>query len=94
MKIRFFVADVVVTEPTQEMVATSVSSQLTSVIVKLSAIVKIHKYKDIHEGHHFIPMAMEVHGAPKHDMDHFISECAHLFRDRQLRGCLSLTFCI
>jgi hypothetical protein len=27
--------------------------------MKLSAIVQIHKYKRFHEGHHFIPMAME-----------------------------------
>jgi hypothetical protein len=50
--------------------------------MKLSAITKIHKYKRFHEGHHFIPMAMEVHNAPKHDMDHFIKECARLFHDR------------
>jgi hypothetical protein len=31
---------------------------------------------------HFILMAMEVHNAPKHDMDHFIKECARLFHDR------------
>jgi hypothetical protein len=62
--------------------------------VKLNAIVKIRKYKDIHEGHHFILMAMEMHDAPEHDMDHFISECARLFRDKISKGHLSLSFCI
>jgi hypothetical protein len=39
---------------------------------KLSAIVKIYKYKGFHDGHHFILMAMEVHGALGCDMDCFI----------------------
>jgi hypothetical protein len=39
-------------------------------------------------------MAMEVHNAPGHDMDHFIRECAHLFHDRRSKGHLSLSFCI
>jgi len=39
-------------------------------------------------------MAMEVHGTPMHDMDRFIRECACLFHDRQLKGHLSLYFCI
>jgi hypothetical protein len=50
--------------------------------MKLSAIARIHKYRGFHEGHHFIPMALEVHGAPGRDMDRFIKECAHLFHDR------------
>jgi len=50
--------------------------------VKFNVIAKIHKYKGIHERHHFILMAMEVHGAPECDMDHFIRECARLFHDR------------
>jgi hypothetical protein len=58
--------------------------------VKLGAIVKICKYRRLHEGHYFIPMAMELHNAPKHDMDCFIRECAYLFHDRQLGGHLSL----
>jgi hypothetical protein len=33
------------------------------------------------KGHHFIPMAMEVHNAPKHDMDHFIKEYPRPFHD-------------
>jgi hypothetical protein len=73
---------VVVIDPTQEMVASSVISQPTSVVAELSAIVKICKYKGLHKGHHFIPMAMEVHGTPKCDMDHFIKECAHIFHNK------------
>jgi len=48
----------------------------------------------LQEGHHFIPMAMEVHGIPEHDMDCFIRECACLFHDRRLRDHLFLSFCI
>jgi len=47
--------------------------------VEFNAIIKIRKYGGLHEGHHFIPMAMEVHDAPRCDMDHFIRECAHFF---------------
>ncbi len=54
----------------------------SSAVVKLSAIAKIHNYRGLHERHHFILMAMEVHGTPEHDMDHFIRECARLFHDR------------
>jgi len=89
-----FVADVVVINVTQEMVASSVISQLASVVVELNAIIKIHKYKGFHERHHFILMAMEVHGAPRHDMDCFIRECAHIFYDKWLEGHFSLYFCI
>jgi hypothetical protein len=39
-------------------------------------------------------MAMEVHGALGHDMDHFIKECARLFHDKQLKDHLSLSFYI
>jgi hypothetical protein len=76
------------------MMALSVISWPVSAIVKLSAIVKICKYRKVHEGHHFILMAMEVHGAPKCDIDCFISECARLFHDKQLGGHLSLSFYI
>jgi hypothetical protein len=62
--------------------------------MEFSTIVKIHKYKALHEGHDFILMAMEVHNTPKRDMDHFIKECAGLFHDRRLKGQLSLFFCI
>jgi hypothetical protein len=37
---------------------------------------------------------MEVHGAPRCDMDCFIKEFVRLFHDRQSRGHLSLSFCI
>jgi hypothetical protein len=62
--------------------------------MRLNAIVKIHKYGGLHEGHNFIPMAMEVHDTPKHDMDCFIRGNACLFHNRQLKGYLSLSFCI
>jgi hypothetical protein len=89
-----FVSNVVVTNLTREMVAMSVISQPTSAIVEFNAIVKIHKYKRLHEGHHFILMAMEVHGTPECDMDSFIKECVCLFHNRWSRGHLSLYFCI
>ncbi len=50
--------------------------------MELNAIVKIHKYRGFHEGHHFISMAMEMHDAPRHDMNPFIKEYACLFHDR------------
>jgi hypothetical protein len=86
-----FITNVVVTDPMWEMMASNVISS-TSAVVELNAIVKIHKYKGFHEGHHFIPMVMEVHGTPKCDMDHFIKECACFFHDRRSRGYLSLFF--
>jgi hypothetical protein len=64
------------------------------VATKLNAIVKIHKYKRLHEGHHFIMMAKEVHDTCGRDMDHFIKKCACLFHDKQSRGHLSFSFCI
>jgi len=75
-----------------ETMASNVISQLANAAMELNAIVKIHKYKRFHEGHHIIPMAMEVHGAPKRDMDRFIKECVNLFHDRRLGGYLSLFF--
>jgi len=39
-------------------------------------------------------MAMEVHDALGHDMDHFNRECAYLFHGRQLGGHLSFFFLI
>jgi hypothetical protein len=39
-------------------------------------------------------MAMEVHNAPLHDMDRFISRCVCFFHDRWSRGHLSLSFCV
>jgi len=89
-----FIADVVVIHPTQEMVASNVINQLTNVVAELNAIVKIHKYKRIHEGHHFIPMPMEVHNTLRCDMDCFIRDCVYLFHDRQSRCHLYVSFCI
>jgi hypothetical protein len=77
-----FVIDVVVNDLTRETVALNVISRPIGAVVKLSAIVEICKYRRLHEGHHFIPMAMEVHGAPELDMNCFIKECAHVFHDR------------
>ncbi len=62
--------------------ALNVITRLAGAIVELNAIVKIRKYKGLHEGLHFIFMAMEVHGAPRNDMDCFIRDCAHLFHGR------------
>jgi hypothetical protein len=59
----------------------SVISHPTCVVAKLNAITKIYKYRGLHEGHHFIPMVMEVHDAFRRDMDRFIKECAHLFHN-------------
>jgi hypothetical protein len=64
------------------MVVSSVINQLAGVHVKLNAIVKIHKCRGLHEGHHFISMAMEVHNGLGHDMDRFIKECAHLLHNK------------
>jgi len=68
----------------------SVISQPTCAIVELNAIVKIYKYKGLHEGHHFILMAMEVHGAFKCNINHFND----LYPQYRLGGHLSLSFCI
>jgi hypothetical protein len=75
-------------------VVTNVISRPSSVVAKLSANIKFHKYKRLHEGHHFTPMAMEVHNAFGHDMNFFIREYAHIFHDRRLGSHLSLPFCI
>ncbi len=79
---------------TWEMVAMNVINWPTNVVMKFSTIIKFHKYKRLHEGHHFIPMAMEVHGAFECDMDRFIRECVRLFHDKQSQAHLSLSFCI
>jgi hypothetical protein len=76
------------------MVASSVISRPIGTIVELSTIVKICKSRGLHEGHHFIPMAMEVHDTPKLDMNCFIRECAYLFHDKQSCSHLSLYFYI
>ncbi len=61
----------------------SVISQVLGATIKLSAIIKIYKNKVLNERHHFISMAMQMHDALGHDMNHFIRECARLFHDRQ-----------
>jgi hypothetical protein len=63
----------------EKKVALNVINWLVGVATKLNDIAKIRKYKGFHKGHHFISMAMEVHGALGRDMDDFIKECAHLF---------------
>jgi hypothetical protein len=73
---------VVVINPTQKTVASSVISQPIGVAMELNTIVRICIYRELHEGHHFIPMVMEVHGTLGHDMDRFIKECACFFHDR------------
>ncbi len=50
--------------------------------MKLNAVIKIHKYRRLHEGHHFVPMAMEVHDTLERVMDCFIREYARLFHNR------------
>jgi hypothetical protein len=60
----------------------------------LAPLLKSKNIRGLYEGHHFILMAMEVHGTLRCDMNHFIRECACLFHDRQLKGHLSLFFCI
>ncbi len=77
-----FIVDVMVIDPTQEMVILNVISRPTCVVVKIGAIAKIYKYKRFHEGHHFISMAMEVQDAPGHNMDLVIKEWACLFHDK------------
>ncbi len=84
----------VVDDLTQEIVVSNVISQPIGATTKLSTIVKICKYKRLHEGHHFIPMALEVHNAPRRDMGRFIKKFVYLFHDRQSKGHFSLSFCI
>jgi hypothetical protein len=93
-KDQVFVANVIVIDSTQETLASSVISPPVGAIVEFSTIAKIHKYRRLQKGLHFIPMAMEVHGAPEHDMDCFIREFVHLFHNRQSKGHLYLSFCI
>jgi hypothetical protein len=54
-----FVIDVVVIDPTWEMVATSVISWSIGAFTELSVVVNICKCERLHEGHHFILMAIE-----------------------------------
>jgi hypothetical protein len=46
-------ANVVVIGPTRETMTFNVIIRPTGAIAKFNAIVKIHKYKGLHEGHHF-----------------------------------------
>jgi len=85
---------VVVTNPTRKTVATNVINCPKGVTMEFNTIINIHKYRGLHEGHQFILMAMEVYNAPGCDMDRFIKECVHLFHNKQLKGHLSLSFCI
>jgi len=77
-----FVANVVVINLTWEMVVSNVISQLIGATTKLSTIVKIYKYRGLHIGHHFIPMALEVHNAHRCDMGRLIKERVCLFHDK------------
>jgi hypothetical protein len=74
---------VVVIDLMRKTVASNVIIRPIGVVAKYSANSKICMNKRFHEGHHFILMAMEVHSAPKLDMESFIRECAHFFHDRQ-----------
>jgi hypothetical protein len=47
--------------------------------MELITVANICKYRRLRERHHFIWMAMKVHGKPMHDMDRLIKECAHFF---------------
>jgi len=93
-KKKIFIANVMVINLMREIMALNVIIPPIGATAKLNTIAKIRKYRGLQEGHHFIPMAMEVHGAPKHDMDRFIREFVHLFHDRRSKGHLSFTFCI
>jgi hypothetical protein len=62
--------------------------------MELNIITKIRKYRGFYEGHHFIPMAMEVHDTLERDMDCFIMDYARFFHARQSKGHLSLSFYI
>jgi hypothetical protein len=47
------VVNVMVIDSTSEIMFLNVIIQPASVLVKLSVTVKIHKYKGLHDGHHF-----------------------------------------
>jgi hypothetical protein len=54
--------------------ALSVINRPIGAAMELNAIAKICKYKRFHENHHFILMAMEVHGALGQNMDCYNKE--------------------
>jgi hypothetical protein len=89
-----FVANVMVTNLTWEIVTSNVISQSANVAMKFNIIIKIRKYRRLHEGHHFIPLALKLNNTLERDMDHFMKECAYLFHNRRSRSHLSLSFCI
>jgi hypothetical protein len=66
-KDQVFVANVVIIDFIQKMMVSNVINWPTSATTKLNAIAKIRKYRELQMGHLFIPMAMEVHNAPRHD---------------------------
>jgi hypothetical protein len=51
-KEQVFIVDLVVIDPTWEMMASNVISRPTGATVELNAIVKIRKYRGFHVGHH------------------------------------------
>jgi len=73
-KDQVFIVNVVVTNPTWEMVVLSVISWPIGVAMELNTITKIHKFKGLQQGHHFISMAMKVHNTRGHEMDRFIKK--------------------
>jgi len=77
--------------PTRETMSLNDINRPTGVVAKFNIIVKICNYKELHEGHHFIP-TMEVHDTSRRDMDRFIRECACLFHDRWSGGHLFVSF--
>jgi len=50
------IVNVVVTNPMKEMVALNVITRLAGAITEFNVIIKIRKYKGLHERHHFILM--------------------------------------
>jgi hypothetical protein len=62
-KDQVFAFDVVVIDPIRKTMISNVINRSTSANAKPNTIAKIHKYKGLHERHHFISMAMKVYGA-------------------------------
>jgi hypothetical protein len=79
------IAEMAVTSLTWETMVMNVISRPINAAMELNTIAKFHKYRGFHEGHRFIPLAMEVHGTLGCDMDCFIQKCVHLFYNRQSR---------
>jgi hypothetical protein len=85
-KDQVFIVDVVGIDPMGEIMVSNVISRLVNVVAKCNAIIKICKYRRLHEKHHFVPMPMEIQNIFGRDMDRFIKECACFFHDRQSRA--------